>query len=104
MSDGMQMDTEAESQRAGCQPGAQKFSTKAHEIQKKHAGNSKNSAVTALIHREQSAAGGLSCTDKGNKKKLIISQTSSMLSLLLLCKTDGQDQQPCQDLEQPAWD
>lgn len=59
--------------------------------------------MTAFIHREQSAAGGLSCTDKGNKKKLIISQSSSMLSLLLLCKTDGQDQQPCQDLEQPAW-
>lgn len=35
MSDEMQMDWEAESQRGGCQLGAQKFSTKAHEMQKK---------------------------------------------------------------------
>ena len=59
--------------------------------------------MTARARREQSAAGGLSCTDKGHKKKLTISQTSSMLFLLLLCKADGQDQQACQDLEQPGW-
>lgn len=59
--------------------------------------------MTAHARREQPAAGGLSCTDKGNKKKLTIFQTSSMLFLLFLCKTDGQDQQPCQHLVQTAW-
>lgn len=34
MSDVMWMDREAEGQRAGCQLGVQKFSTKAHEMQK----------------------------------------------------------------------
>lgn len=93
----------AEGKRTGCQLAVQKFNSKARDARETDAGNSKNCAVRAHAPREQSAAGGLSCTDSGNKKKLTISQSRSILFLLLLCKTDGQDRQPCQDLEQPAW-